>query len=81
MKETVDAVYENGVLRPLRKLSMHEGQRIRIIVEKTTSVEPAQTDNEELLWLKSVSKNPAFAFLAEAEEDIYGLDDGVPLDD
>jgi len=35
MKETIDAIYENGVLRPLRKLSMSEGQRLRLTVEPT----------------------------------------------
>ena len=38
MKETIDAIYENGVLRPLRKLRILDGKRIRITVE---------TDNEE----------------------------------
>jgi len=30
MAEIVEAVYENGVLRPLRKLDLKEGQRVRI---------------------------------------------------
>lgn len=35
MAEIVEAVYENGVLRPLRKLDLKEGQRVRIrIIEK-----------------------------------------------
>jgi predicted DNA-binding antitoxin AbrB/MazE fold protein len=33
MKETVEAVYENGLLRPLRRLQMLEGQRIRVTLE------------------------------------------------
>ncbi len=33
MKETVDAIYENGVLRPLRKLRILDGERIRVTVE------------------------------------------------
>ena len=33
MKETLDAIYENGVLRPLGKLDVAEGQRLRIILE------------------------------------------------
>lgn len=43
MKETIEAIYENGVLRPLRKLAVLEGQRIRLTVE-TADVEPAGTD-------------------------------------
>ena len=34
MKETIEAIYENGLLRPLRKLRIHEGQRILLTVEK-----------------------------------------------
>ena len=33
MKETIDAIYENGVLRPLRKLHILDGKRIRVTVE------------------------------------------------
>ena len=44
MKETIDAIYENGVLRPLAKLSMREGQRIKIVVEEETSGDFAKTD-------------------------------------
>ena len=35
MKETLDAIYENGVIRPLSKLDATEGQRLRIILETT----------------------------------------------
>ena len=110
MRETIDAIYENGVLRPLHKLSMLEGQKIRIVVEKDTTVDragvadeedrydlselagclsssprfsadPVAVADEERLWLTSVSRNPAFAFLSEPEEDIYGPHDGTPLND
>ena len=37
MRETIDAIYENGVLRPLGKLSMHEGQRVRLLLESKPS--------------------------------------------
>lgn len=40
MKVTIDAIYENGVLRPLRKLRAAEGQRLRLTVEPTGD-EPA----------------------------------------
>ena len=36
---------------------------------------------EEQLWLQAVSRNPAFAFLKDKEEDIYSLSDGKPLHD
>ncbi|MCD4696506.1 MAG: hypothetical protein K8S16_09730 [Bacteroidales bacterium] len=37
--------------------------------------------DEEKLWLDSISKNPAFEFLNDSSEDIYSLNDGVPLND
>lgn len=33
MKEVVEAVYENGVLRPLRRLAVEDGRRVRLTVE------------------------------------------------
>lgn len=36
MKETIEAIYENGVLRLLKKLSVPEGRRIRITLESLT---------------------------------------------
>jgi len=33
MKETFEAIYEKGVLRPLRKLTAREGQRVRVSIE------------------------------------------------
>ena len=31
--EKVDAIYERGVFRPVRKLDLHEGERVKITVE------------------------------------------------
>jgi predicted DNA-binding antitoxin AbrB/MazE fold protein len=33
MKETFEAIYEKGVLRPLRSLRAREGQRVRVSLE------------------------------------------------
>ncbi|MCP4602621.1 MAG: antitoxin family protein [Proteobacteria bacterium] len=49
MRETIEAIYENGVLRPLGRLSILEGQRIRIIVEKA---EDKTVDLEETVEAK-----------------------------
>ncbi len=34
MDEVIEAVYENGVLKPLKKLDLKEGQKVRIIIEE-----------------------------------------------
>jgi predicted DNA-binding antitoxin AbrB/MazE fold protein len=46
MKQTMDAIYENGLLRPLRKIEATEGQRIRVTVE-TADDGPAGTDGSD----------------------------------
>jgi predicted DNA-binding antitoxin AbrB/MazE fold protein len=46
MKESIEAIYENGVLRPLEKLSILEGQKIRIIVERDDD-QPANVEGTE----------------------------------
>ena len=35
--------------------------------------------DEEKLWLKFASQNPAFDFLYDENEDIYSFDDGEPI--
>ena len=48
--------------------------RILILVE-----DEIDQQDEETEWLKAVSNNPAFHFLQEPEENIYGLNDGNPI--
>jgi hypothetical protein len=36
---------------------------------------------EENLWMKSISLNPAFEYLNDPIEDIYSLNDGEPFND
>lgn len=51
-------------------------KRVRVIVLSTLDDEI-----DELTWLQAASRNPAFAFLADPEEDIYSLTDGRPFTD
>lgn len=46
MKQTINAIYENGVFRPLKSPDISEGQQVRLIVETTSDPTP-----EELLEL------------------------------
>ena len=50
--------------------------RVRVIILLSE-----ETDIEEGEWLRNASKNPAFDFLKEPEEDIYTLEDGRPFND
>jgi hypothetical protein len=68
---------KTGLLRIECQLD-HSESAVRVLIlldEDDASAE------EERLWMSSVSRNPAFAFLADPEEDIYGAQDGVPLND
>lgn len=51
-------------------------KRVKIIVLSTPDDEI-----DEFAWLRAASRNPAFAFLADPEEDIYSITDGQPFND
>ncbi len=35
MPKIIEAIYENGVFKPLQKVDLKEGERVKIKVEKT----------------------------------------------
>ena len=57
MARQLEAVYEQGVLRPLEPLALAEHQRVRLTLEERTaplsweSAEPLHERREELEWL------------------------------
>lgn len=44
--QVTDAIYTDGVLKPLGDVSLHESERVRLIIERT---EPAETDRQAAL--------------------------------
>ena len=58
--------------QPLRDVTE---QRVRVIV----LLAEADDDIDEQAWREAAAKNPSFAFLQDAEEDIYTLNDGRPV--
>lgn len=52
--------------------------KVRIIILVDEKIDDAE---EEELWLKSISANPAFDFLQDPNENIYSLTDGEPFND
>ena len=56
MSITVEAVYENGVLKPTEPLSLQEHARVQIIIERSTRQEQASpgvvrcTDPQLIEW-------------------------------
>lgn len=53
-------------------------QTVRILILLEDEVYQKE---EEILWMDSLTKNPAFNFLNEPEEDVYSIKDGEPLND
>jgi hypothetical protein len=60
---------KTGHLKINYKLDRSENNvRILILLDEDSS-----EHQEEKLWMNSISKNPAFDFLNDSEEDIYSL--------
>jgi hypothetical protein len=66
-----------GHLKIDYKLSKSESKvRVLILLDDDNS-----DQDEENLWMKSISSNPAFDYLKDPIEDIYSLKDGEPFND
>ncbi len=67
MNTTIEAVYENGILRPLRQLNLIEGEKVSVVL-----VEPAET---KLAAMREAMSDPLFlADLREVAEDFQHVD-------
>lgn len=61
MVRQLDAVYEQGVLRPLEPLALSEHQRVRLTLDERAeplswqSPEPVNERRDEMLWLAKES--------------------------
>jgi predicted DNA-binding antitoxin AbrB/MazE fold protein len=54
MPETIAAVYENGVLRPLSPLSLNDGEIVQIKIVAEVSPEELKSDREKAIKLMDV---------------------------
>jgi hypothetical protein len=74
--ETTGMIDQKGILK-LNKSLNFRNRNVRIII----LVDEKKDEEENSLWLRSISSNPAFDFLKDIEEDIYSLSDGKPFND
>jgi len=74
--EMTGTVDEHNRLKLDGSLPFFGPKRVRVIVFSTLDEEI-----DEISWLRTASRNPAFEFLADPEEDIYSITDGQPFDD
>ena len=81
--EVSGVVDEDGWLtvdKPLRSIAPG---RVRLIVlaPQRPRESAEQLDEEEREWLAAAAANPAFAFLHDPAEEVYGPEDGQPFRD
>lgn len=69
--KAIEAVFEQGHLKPLEPLPLTEHQHVwlAILPEEPTAAQVAQL----------AAQSPSFQFLAEPAEDLYSREDGTPL--
>lgn len=68
---------KSGHLKIDYNLDMSESNvRVLILLD-----DDSNEQDEEKLWMNSITKNPAFDFLNNSFEDIYSLKDGEPFND
>jgi len=68
MAKEVDAVYEKGVLKPLERLDLREGERVKLIVKRERGVITSE-DIQEIA--KIVEKLPKVKVEKEELDEIY----------
>ncbi|UNU22781.1 antitoxin family protein [Microcoleus vaginatus] len=56
MPETITAIYENGVFRPLSPLSLNDGETVQITIVAEVSQEEVKGDREKAIKLMDVQK-------------------------
>lgn len=64
MKGTVEAVFQDGVLRPAQPLELSEGDRVRLTIERVTQASP----DEILRLARQVYEGLSQKDIADIEE-------------
>lgn len=72
MPRRIQAIYENGVFKPLHKLDLPEQQRVGILV--------LEDDLPPSLIAEVAQKAGSYNFLNHSDEDIYTIEDGEGID-
>jgi predicted DNA-binding antitoxin AbrB/MazE fold protein len=70
MAKVIHAIFEDGVFRPVEKISLPEHQEVEIIIEE---------DIPTNLITIVAERTGSFDFLADEIEDIYSITDGEPI--
>jgi predicted DNA-binding antitoxin AbrB/MazE fold protein len=73
MPNTIKAIYENGVLRPLSSLKLAEHEEVEIVILQEGD------DIPSVAIARMAHAGKSFTFLADPAEDIYTPQDGEPV--
>jgi predicted DNA-binding antitoxin AbrB/MazE fold protein len=68
MPQTIQAIFENGVLRPLQKLDIPEHQKLEILI--------LEDDLAASLIAQAAKQSGSYDFLQNPGEEIYTIKDG-----
>jgi len=72
MSPRIQAIYENGVFKPLHKLDLTDQQRVEIFV--------LADDIPSSLIAEIAEQAGSYNFLNYSDEDIYTIEDGEGID-
>jgi len=72
--EVTGTVDEDRHLQLDGELPISKPTRVRVLI-----LCPVDGELEETEWTAAAARNPAFAYVHDAEEDIYSLADGKPF--
>jgi hypothetical protein len=75
--EYAGTITAQGELTLDEPLPQNQPSRVRIIVLFPEAMESDDLTPDQ--WTQAVASNPSFAFLHDAEEDIYTLENGVAV--
>lgn len=50
MKQTIEAIYEKGLLRPLRKLSFKDGDHVTLSLDEPSSSDPNEENKQAVTY-------------------------------
>ena len=71
-ERTIEAVFEDGVFRPLADVRLPEHQRVSLVVT-------VPDDLPAYLLARAAEEGTSFDFLADPREDLYSPEDGEPV--
>ena len=72
MPRTIEAIYEDGVIKPLGEIFAKEHEKLKIIYSHLD-------EEDSIRLLKLAEEGKSFDFLNEKEEALYSVDDGEEI--